>query len=310
MSLRPSSVVVPCSTSNLGAGFDTVGLALSLHLRARFEPGGEALTVERSGTLAGLAIPVADDLLAASFVEVLEAHGKAPSGTLSVDSRVPLARGLGSSAAARVAGYALGRAALGLHVGAHDAFRVAAAGEGHGDNAAPCALGGLRAVVPAGDGLRALELPLSPGVGFAYAAPGHRVSTEAARGALPEAVPHAEAAAGLGRLVALLRGLGEADAELVRVAMDDALHVPYRLPLIPRGSAAVAAGYAAGAWGVTVSGSGSGLVAVCDPEAAAGVAGAMADALLGAEGPDPGAFASALVPDPDGLQVGEGAAPA
>ena len=155
--MRPeaAAVRVPCSTSNLGPGFDTLGLALDRYLDARFHPSAEGgLTVARTGTLAELDVPDGDDLAVRAFRAGAEAAGWSPRGTLSLASEIPLARGLGSSAAARVAGHALAQVASGEALDPRDAFRAAADGEGHGDNAAPAALGGFRGVVDAPDGLR------------------------------------------------------------------------------------------------------------------------------------------------------------
>ena len=168
-----------------------------------------------------------------------------------------------------------------------DWFLHASEQEGHPDNAAPAVFGGLVAALRDEAGRpRVVPLPLSPAVGFAFAAPGAAISTAAARRALPAAVPHAVAARALGRLAALLRGLALGDAELLRVGFADELHVPYRLALIPGAGAAVEAAREAGAWAVTVSGSGSGLLAACPPARAAEVAAAMGEAFRRAAGPD------------------------
>jgi homoserine kinase len=230
----------------------------------------------------------------------MEDAGAAAHGALFVHSEIPLARGLGSSAAAILAGYDLARAALGLPSDPDAAFRTTYRHEGHGDNAAPCLLGGLCAVVPAEDGPRPLPLPLSHEVGFAYAAPAAGISTTAARSVLPDKVPHAIAVEELGRLAALLRGLAEGDPELIRIGIEDQLHVPHRLPLIPGAFNAVSAGYDAGAWGVTISGSGSGLLALCEPGRAQAVADAMHE-VLSTGTDDPESVGLALVPDLQGL---------
>lgn len=299
--LSRAEVRVPCSTSNLGSGFDTVGLALDRYLRATFEPGGSELEVERSGTLMLLEGDAPDrDYVATMFLATLAREGVTPTGVLRLHSQIPVARGLGSSAAALVAGHDLARGAMGLPSDPTASFRTAAEREGHGDNAAPCALGGLRAVVPGDGGPRTLALELSPDVGFAYAAPAAGISTAAARAALPRHVAHEVAVACLGRLTALLRGLALADAELIRAGMEDELHVPHRLPLIPGAFNAIGAGYDAGAWGVTISGSGSGLIALCAPDDAAAVAAAMKDVFcIGVDDPDCTGFV--LQPDFEGL---------
>lgn len=298
---------VPCSTSNLGSGFDTLGLALDRYLEARFVPrteGDSGLRLERRGTLASLELPAYEDLAVRAFRAVEEEVGRRAPGTLVVHSEIPLARGLGSSAAALVAGHAAARLALGLPLDRRASFRHAAAMEGHGDNAAPCALGGLVGVVRSDAGPRVVPLELSPEVGFAYAAPGVTIATRAARAVLPEQVEHRAAVEELGHLVALLRGLATADGELVRLGVRDHLHVPHRLRLIPGAPEAIAAGYATGAWGITISGAGSGLLAIAAPGDAPAIASAMKEAFSGRD--EAGAVGWALRPDREGLRFAEG----
>ena len=303
--LQTAAVRVPCSTSNLGSGFDVLGLALNRYLDADFQPGGDRLELQRAGTLGGLDEDPENDFLAIAFRAVLAAHGAEARGVIHATSHAPVGRGLGSSAMALVAGTALGRAALGLEHSPSAAFRAAQEHDGHGDNAAPCAYGGLRAVIPDDDGARVIELPLSTEVGFAYAAPAMRLSTEAARGALPSHIAHPAAVMGHGRFAGLLRGLATGDPDLIRIGFIDELHVPYRLPLIPGGANAMAAGHDAGAWGVTISGSGSGLVAVCAPENAGDVAAAMQDVFCAGAGDDD-CWGMAMEPDFVGLVVNPG----
>jgi homoserine kinase len=292
-------VRIPCSTSNLGSGYDTIGLALERYLEVAFEPAPRGrLEVSREGTLAGL---TGEDLVASTFLAELRREGVEASGMLHLSSSIPVARGLGSSAAATIAGFDLARAALGLPRNDQGAFDLTLDHEGHGDNAAPCLWGGLRAVATTADGTVVIRLSLAESVGFAYAAPAARLSTEAARGALPKSVPHRVAAASLGRVAALIRGLAEGDAQLIRVGVKDDLHVPYRLPMIPSAAAAMSAATDAGAWAVTVSGAGSGLIAMCEPAHAANVAEAMRvvfDAGVG----DPECVGFAVRPDYEGLQ--------
>jgi homoserine kinase len=307
--LRPARVRVPASTSNLGSGFDCLGLAIARYLEAAYEPGDAPLRLELGGTLTALRATAEDDILARAFRARAAAHGvPGVGGVLRATSDIPLSRGLGSSAAAVVAGLALADAAAGklkraanpdapghspapahaLAPAQQDDWLAAATDlEGHPDNAAPAILGGLVAVARDTAGRpRAVPLPLSPAVGFAFAAPGAEVSTHAARQALPAEVPHAVAARALGRLAALLHGLAVADPELIRSGFADELHVPYRLPLVPGAREAMEAAHAAGAWAVTISGSGSGLIAACAPTHAADVAAAMAAAFRSAAGPE------------------------
>lgn len=293
--LAPAAVRVPCSTSNLGGGYDVLGVALDRCLNARFEPGDGPLRLERSGTLASIDGGVQDDIVARAFTDALAPSGIVPAGTLHLDSNIPIARGLGSSAAATLAGFDLARSARGLERDDDAAFRFAFRREGHGDNAAPCLWGGLRAVLLGGDGPTVIGLELSPAIGFAYAAPAAGISTREARDALPLQVGHGTAARSLSRAVALVRGLATGDPELLRIGGEDELHVPHRLPMIPGAYNAIGAGYDAGAWLVTVSGAGSGLIALCEPALAEGVAAAMREVFsTGAEDSGSVGFAAAV----------------
>ncbi|MFW6078261.1 MAG: hypothetical protein ACODAE_01485, partial [Gemmatimonadota bacterium] len=186
--------------------------------------------------------------------------------------------------------------------------------EGHPDNVGPALFGGLVAVTTDADGRPVVfRPPLSHALGLAYAAPGAAISTAAARAALPDSVPHAAAVRTAGRMAALLHGLAHADPDALRLGFADELHVPYRLPLIPGAEAAIRAGHDAGAWAVTISGAGSGLIAACSPDAADAVARAMGDAFrertpgsttADAERVDgTGVVAFAAHPDREGLRV-------
>lgn len=296
--LRACAVRVPCSTSNLGPGFDCLGLAFDRYLDAGFEPGGDRLYIERSGTLRDLAAADADDLFVQAFLAELRRRGAAPdvTGSLFITSTVPVGRGLGSSGAAVVAGITLAAEACGATLDRDAALASAVVLEGHPDNAAPSLFGGLVAVAyTAHSTPQAMCMPLSPDVRFVFAAPDVAVSTQRARAALPQQVPHSAAVRNLGRLAALLYGLAHADRVSIAAGLTDELHVPYRMPLIPGGTAAVAAAADAGAWGATISGSGSGIIAIGPDGTEAAVLDAMRGALGGGDG-------FVLRPDPHGAQ--------
>lgn len=284
-------VTVPCSTSNMGAGFDCIGLALDRHLVATLEPGTEP-RLERTGTLA--------DVEGADIVQHVLAE-RGIHGRLVLDSTIPIGKGLGSSAAATVAGLAIAAAVKGATFDFDVALQAATALEGHPDNAAPSILGGLVAVVGDATHYRALPLHLSDEIRFVFAAPHAIVSTKAARKALPAQVLHAVAAQSVARGIALVEGLAEADPELLRVGFADELHVPYRLGMIPGGSHAMQAALDAGAWAATISGSGSGLIAVCQDGNEAEVRDAMASAFSAATAQP--ALAFVMHPDFAGAQI-------
>jgi homoserine kinase len=271
---------VPCSTSNLGSGFDCIGLALDRYLDVSFEAGGDDIRVERAGSLTGLRVGPEGDAVVAAFRSAFDARGESTvHGTFRMTSSIPVARGLGSSAAATVAGLMLAARVHGERPSTGGLLDAAVRIEGHPDNSAPALMGGLVGVAsgPAGR-LHAFGLPLSDALGFAFAAPPAEVSTVQARRALPASVPHAAAGRALGRVAALVHGMATADPDLLRAGFEDELHVPYRLPLIPGAADALEAARGAGAFAVTISGSGSGLIAVCERVAAPSVAAAMAAA--------------------------------
>lgn len=264
-------VRVPCSTSNLGSGFDCIGLAFNRYLDATLHISDAPLTIMRSGTLESLAEHIDEDLV----VRAMREAGADPRGELVLHSDIPVGRGLGSSAAASVAGVMLAARLGDKEVEREVAAAYAAQIEGHPDNAVPSTFGGLVAAITEIDGtvqkVRITRLRLSNRLSFVYAAPQAILSTKAARRALPEQLPHSTAARSIARTVALIQGLADGDAELLRIGFSDELHVPYRLPMIAGGEDVLRAALGAGAYAATISGSGSGMIAVCARGAEAGV---------------------------------------
>jgi homoserine kinase len=260
------AVRVPASTSNLGAGFDCLGLALDLWLEARLEPGdGEPRYL---GTLSGL------DRHSDLMIALLEERGVLQGHRLTVQSAIPVGKGLGSSAAAIVAGLGLARLAAGEALDPDAIFRDAAQEEGHPDNAGPAVYGGL--VLAAH---RPTRLTLHRDLAVALAVPERTIETRAAREMLPPLVPRETATAQAARNAALVLGLTWGDPDLIDFGMEDRLAVPHRRHLIPGYDDAVAAALEAGAYGVTISGAGSALIAICSREDATPVAQAMAGEL-------------------------------
>jgi homoserine kinase len=261
--MQTISVRVPCSTSNLGAGFDCIGLAFDRYLTATLHIADQPLHIERRGTLQDANISNRDDWLLAAM-HSLDCH---PRGLLVVDSDIPVGKGLGSSGAAAVAGVMLAIRLKRSEMRRQDVASHAAGIEGHPDNAVPATFGGLvAAMAESSDSammVRIHRLPLSSLLRFVYAAPRVALATKDARDALPGNVSHEVAARAIARSLALVEGLREADPELLRIGFADELHVPYRLPMIPGGQEVMNAAVEAGAHCATISGAGSGMIAVC-----------------------------------------------
>ncbi len=262
--------------------------------------------MERRGTLRALEDrPDTHDLFLRVFRRTLEIMGAGTTdGTLTLDSEIPIGRGLGSSAAAVVGAIALAMASRDVDASTERVLHLAQEHESHLDNVAPALLGGLVAVArDEHDRPHAFQLPLSEHVGLAFAAPGVELETRQARAALPERVPLRDAVHNLGALAALTRALATGDRTLLDLGFSDRLHVRVRLALIPGADAAIDAAREAGAWGATVSGAGSGLIAVGDPSRAGDIADAMAGAFRRVTGPY-GVIAFPLEPAGRGLTHG------
>jgi homoserine kinase len=258
-------VRVPASTSNLGAGFDCLGLALDIWLEVRLDEGEGP--PERLGTIENL--DPADDIV----LRIVKDHVPERQH-LHVRSEIPVARGLGSSAAAAVAGHALLSLIKENGFDRDDVYRQAVELEGHPDNAGAATFGGFVLAAP-----RPARLAFNQRLGVALAVPDAPLDTKTARSILPDQISRQATIRQAGRAAALVLGLMNAEADLIAFGMDDQIAVPLRKQLIPGFDEAVDAGQRAGAIGVTISGSGSALVAITPEDQAESVADAMADKL-------------------------------
>jgi homoserine kinase len=258
-------VSVPATSANLGPGFDCLGLALDLRddLTARITPGGLHIAVEGEGGGTGGVPRDETHLVVRAMRRTFERLGVAPPGLhVSCVNRIPHARGLGSSAAAIVAGILLARGLIleGTQLlGAAEVVALADEIEGHPDNVAACLLGGLTIAwtdLPAAEDLaarppsaaRAVRCELHPSVVPVALVPPVSASTELARGLLPHDVPHVDAVFNAARAALLVAGL-TAQPQILPAATADRLHQPYRSAAMPDTAQLVtqlrAAGYAA-----------------------------------------------------------------
>jgi homoserine kinase len=279
------TVRVPGSTSNLGAGFDCVGVAVERWLRvtARLAPG--ALALERQGTLRALDAPPEHDLVYRGFAAACARAGAdVPEGIAIVaHSEIPVARGLGSSAAAVVAGAAAATALLALSLDRGALAALCAELEGHADNVAPTVYGGATLALSTSDGLIVTPLVVHDSLALVFAVPDFPVETTRARAVLPATLAYARAVQAAAKSAALVRGLASADPRLLAAGFDDVLHVPFRKSLVPGYDVVTAAARTAGAYGATLSGSGPTLVAITPAARVAAVGDAMVRAWRGCD---------------------------
>ncbi|CAA9324583.1 MAG: Homoserine kinase [uncultured Nocardioidaceae bacterium] len=314
----PVTVRVPATTANLGPGFDSLGLALSLHdvLTAtvtdrpdvEVEVEGEgAATVPRDGR--HLVVRSLREGLAA--LGASGAPGSAGPGGLRLQCRnaVPHGRGLGSSSAAIVAALALARALVAdgdERLPDPALLALAARIEGHPDNVAPAVLGGLTVAWSPGDGpSRAARLEPDPALRVVAFVPPDPLPTRVARGLLPATVPHADASANAGRaalLVAALAGrlTGQLSGGLEQAVLDgteDRLHQQYRAPAMPDSAALLSRLRAAGT-AAAISGAGPTVVALLP-----GAAGHDVASLVEVARPPVGWRVLPLEVDPDGVTL-------
>jgi homoserine kinase len=278
------TVRVPGSTANLGSGFDCIGLAVDRWFRAtvrRDDALREPVRITRGGALAGLDIPPHKDLLYLGFQRACEAAGReTPRGiAMEASSELPIARGLGSSAAAVVAGAVAARALYDLPLDDLALVTLCAHIEGHADNVVASVSGGAVLVLrtPSGPWLYT-PIEVHRSLALIFAVPDFMVSTERARAVLPPSVPHATAVVAVARSAALVQGLTSGDHALLEAGIEDVLHVPHRRSLVRGYDEVTAAARAAGAVGATLSGSGPTLVALGPVERAAAIETAMAAA--------------------------------
>ncbi len=261
--LKKVKIRVPGSTSNLGPGFDCLGLALGLYneltLEEHAEPG--QTVVEISGEGESDLPRGAENMLvkAANAVIAGRARGRL---VFKAVNRIPIARGLGSSAAAIVAGLLAANELFDNALGVRELFQYAATLEGHPDNAAPALLGGLTLCFRKLKSVEAVALKAHNDLCAAVCIPEFELATSKARAVLPATVLREAAVDNIARAALLTPALERGLWPLLEEATKDNLHQPYRAPLVPGLEAVLRAARAAGPCGAALSGSGPTTVAL------------------------------------------------
>ncbi|GIX07442.1 MAG: homoserine kinase [Candidatus Poribacteria bacterium] len=275
MAARRSGVIrvqIPASTSNLGPGFDAIGLAVQVHSRYDItcDARRRGLEIHVEGLHASEIPTDTTNLTYRAFVRLFQQRGvEVPGLSVHVRNGIPLERGLGGSGSAILAGLLAANAWLGEPLSLEAILLEAARMDGHPDNVAASLYGGLRVVCWDGDRLLTLPVPCSDDLQVVFAIPTVQVQTGVARTLLPKQVPFEDARFNVGRVALLVAALAGFEYAYLSAAMRDRLHQPYRKRLVPQLDAVIQAAEEAGAWGAALSGSGPTVVALCTGDAEA-----------------------------------------
>jgi homoserine kinase len=229
-------ITVPASTSNLGASFDACGLALSLYLRVTVEGRADRFEIEAAGEGAEAMPRNESNLIARVARFAARSRGRGIDGArLRVENQIPLARGLGSSSAAIIAGISIYEALAGDRLSEEEVFACALNFEEHGDNLAPSLQGGLVVVCVVERGatrsLVTVKRAWPDEVKVVLAIPDFEMETAKMRAVLPESVPRRDAVFNLQRAAMLQAAVSERRFDLLSEALRDRLHQPFRAPL-------------------------------------------------------------------------------
>ena len=261
------AVRVPATTANLGPGFDALGLSLSLYNRLEVtrlsSSGTSRLEIVTRGEGAERLPADATNMVYRAFCRVFERLGApAPAVRMVGDIQVPLSRGLGSSAAAVVGGLVAANELAGRPLSRVELLQLGTVMEGHPDNVAPALFGGFTAACLTEEGVAWARLEPPAGLRAVLVIPEREVATAQARAVLPDVVPRRDAVLNVGRTALLVAAFATGELALLRSAMRDCLHEPYRAALIPGMPEALEAAREAGALGAALSGAGSTLLAL------------------------------------------------
>ena len=267
---RKVTVQVPATSANCGPGFDCLGLACTLYNVFTYELVSEAegIHVTAEGQGASNLPQGRNNLAAQSFYTLWEKLQQPDTGLkITCKIQVPVSRGLGSSSTAIVAGLTAANALAGNPLSKEELVTEAARIEGHPDNVAPAILGGITVNVMEKGKVESLKLSLAKPLKLVVLVPALPLPTSKARAALPEKIAHKDAVYNVSRAALLVGSLMSGDYHFLGTALEDRLHQPYRLPLIPGAAEALEAARQAGAYNGIISGAGSTLLAYVPAEA-------------------------------------------
>jgi homoserine kinase len=255
------TVRVPATSANLGPGFDSIGIAMDLFNTVSIEASDE-FGVNLAGEGVDVLSEGQDNLVYQGLLAVYEKLQRpVPPLKLSCENWVPLARGLGSSSAALVAGLVAGNEFLGHPLSTQALLQIATKMEGHPDNVTPALFGGLQVAVMNGKTVEHIRVPLAADLGIVVFVPNFTMLTAEARGILPKQLSRADAIHNISRASLLIAAMATGSITHLKIAMEDVLHQPYRSKIFPAMPDFIQSAVDAGAAGAALSGAGSCILA-------------------------------------------------
>lgn len=256
------TVRVPATTANLGPGFDTLGLALNLYNYIEVKESNRGLKISIAGEGKSSIATNKNNIVYQAMQTVFHECQHYPAGLdIILTNNIPVARGLGSSAAAIVGGVMAANSLAGDYLTGDQMAAIAAKFEGHPDNVIPALCGGLAVSILEQNQIIYRKIAPPEDLYTVVAIPDFHLSTKTARSVLPELVPLQDSIFNLGNCALLIVAFMQNDYELLGKVMRDKLHQPYRAPLIPGMDEVLKAAVAKGALGVALSGAGPTLIA-------------------------------------------------
>ncbi len=256
-------VKVPATSANMGAGFDSLGIALGLYNYVYAEEAGNGLNIEILDDSAQYLATDERNLVYRSMMAVFDKVSYKPKGIhLKLENNIMITRGLGSSSAGIVGGLIAANKLCGARLSKNELLNIATEIEGHPDNVAPAILGGMTVTARYKDRVFFDKNDIPSDLRFAAFVPDFYLATKLSRSILPKNIAMTDAVFNLSRSALLVSSIMSGKYENLRAAVDDRLHQRYRKKLVPHIDSLFKKAYGAGALGVYLSGAGPTVVAI------------------------------------------------
>jgi homoserine kinase len=265
---RPLHLRLPATSANLGPGFDALGLAMALYLTIDAEVG-DSFQIYATGRNADLCAKLEDNLILTTYIDVLASNGRvAPALHLQLDNEIPLGMGCGSSAAALLAGVFLANHFGDLKWNSQQILQEACCREGHPDNVAACHLGGMTASALSKKQVITATCGENLTWSLLLALPSVSLATEKARALLPSTYSREDAVANIQSTALLVAAFAQNRSDLLRTAMRDRIHQPYRMEACPLLPLLLPLTESPGVFGVALSGAGPSVLLIVESSTA------------------------------------------